>query len=95
MYVEFIIIYVLLVVILALLITLLIATIKNKKENSNTTDTYNAFVSKSTPPQINTPTPAPTNAGQEKSKGVVFCTKCACQYPATDKFCPNCGNPRS
>lgn len=31
---------------------------------------------------------------QKKTDGVVFCVKCATQFPATETVCPNCGTLR-
>lgn len=108
MYTEFIIIYLLLLVIIALLIAVLVVTLKSSNSRyGNKTDSNIDFYS--TPPiQINNSAEMQSNGAFDKNVkrsapvempatngGVVFCTKCAHQYSANDKFCPNCGHSRS
>lgn len=96
MYIEFIIIYILLVVAIGLLIANLIVSIKNKSSDStgfsNSSVSYPASVQQKAQPTQEIPASAPA---AQQSSGVVFCKKCAHQYPSNEKFCPNCGNPRS
>lgn len=42
--------------------------------------------------QMNTPMQGSYTQGA--SGGVVFCKRCATQFDASQRFCPNCGAPR-
>ena len=96
MYIEFIIIYILLVIAIGLLVANLVVSLKNKSGEgtgfSNNATTFSAPVQQKSQlvQESQTHSPAP-----QQSNRVVFCKKCAHQYPANEKFCPNCGNPRS
>ncbi|MCM1115507.1 MAG: zinc ribbon domain-containing protein [Clostridium sp.] len=106
MYTEFIIIYILLLIVIALLVAVLVVTLKASKNRNDSSSNFNVNFSSASPVQqehkavdvqsnvgfntnVKTSTEAPQNVG------VVFCTKCAKQYSANEKFCPNCGTPRN
>lgn len=104
MYTEFIIIYVLLVLILILAVVNLVFIIKRNSGKNNGYSSINNY--NSNVPNVNyvaadnnarvSPNYSANNvnmqAGEER---MVFCTKCATQFPASRGSCPNCGTPRA
>ena len=87
MYTEFIAIYIGLGVLAALMVVVMILLIKllRQLEVRPSTRSY-------TPAPISTgsrPSSAPAPAGN-----VVFCKRCAAEFDASQKVCPNCGTPR-
>ena len=109
MYSEFIIIYVLLLAIIALLITVLVVTLKSSNGRSAGSHNSNFGLQAAPPANPNNgytemkrndsfDNNIKNTTSPQKSavnSGVVFCTKCAHQYSANDKFCPNCGHARN
>lgn len=96
MYFEFIIIYVLLVVNLALLVTILAMLLKGKKTDNASAQYAKSFAQNTIPQnQAQIVNQAVPPVAPVENTSYVFCTKCACKYSATEKFCPNCGNPRA
>lgn len=98
MYIEFIVIYVLLIAVVALTIVNLIL-IKKLLGNNDTISS----ITNSQP--VSNYSVSPVNAQQSSGDfsnvntavdgdRVVFCTRCAAQYPASSKICPNCGAQR-
>lgn len=104
MYTEFIIIYVLLVLILILAVINLVFTIKTNSEKNNGYSSINNYNSKApninyTEAKSNVKTDTNYSANNMNMQGgeerMVFCTKCATQFPASRGSCPNCGTPRA
>lgn len=92
MYIEFIVIYVLLVILIALAVVNLILILKNKNGNVAEKDSFsytNMNTAKTNISEKKNQAPAPI-----QNNSVVFCAKCAYQYSANEKFCPNCGQAR-
>ncbi|MBQ9228155.1 MAG: zinc ribbon domain-containing protein [Eubacterium sp.] len=103
MYIEFIIIYVLLAILIAVSVFNLIMTLKKSSGKAEKGYSNQQQVVTAPPvPETRNVNPAPQNANltprnanpAPQNGGVVFCTKCAHQYPANERFCPNCGQPR-
>ena len=96
MYPEFIVIYILLAVLFimqaAALVLLIVLMKKTQGTNASTAQNIPAFHNSApaVPQYCNIQTGQPAPAGGD----VVFCKKCAAEYPASGRFCPNCGTPR-
>lgn len=85
MYPEFIPIYIGLVIIIGLAIAILILLICLLKDKGDKTVTPTSYFDKNG----NSPIKANQTSGN-----MAFCKKCAIQFDASERFCPNCGTPR-
>ena len=85
MYPEFILVYIGLVVIIGLAIAILILLIRLLKDKGNKTVTPTTYSNKNVNPQVE---------ANPASGNMAFCKKCATQFDASERFCPNCGTPR-
>lgn len=85
MYPEFIFIYICLVAIIGLAITILILLSRLLKGKVDKTVTSASYSNKN----VNSPIKANQTSGN-----MAFCKKCATQFDASERFCPNCGTPR-
>ena len=99
MYIEFIIIYIMLAISIALGVINLVFALRGKKEEKDSftferpTRQSTSFAQQSQQEQPKT-APQNNNVGSANA-GVVFCRKCAHQFPADEKFCPCCGTPKN
>lgn len=83
MYPEFIAIYIGLTVLAGLAIAILILLIRLLKGNdTNHSNTKYINTNSNVNPTIKT------------NDNMAFCKKCATQFNASERFCPNCGTPR-
>lgn len=85
MYPEFIAIYIGLAVLIGLAVVILVLLICLLKGKGNKTVMPTSYSDKN----VNLPIKA-----NQTIDNMAFCKKCAAQFDASERFCPNCGTPR-
>lgn len=85
MYPEFIAIYIGLAVLIGLAVAILVLLICLLKGKGNKMVMPTTYSDKNANPPIK---------ANQTSGNMAFCKKCATQFDASERFCPNCGTPR-